>query len=62
MRRGKAQRPIWAVCGDNGRVFSTYRNLEWAEHSAECFTIFFGTPVNVINAETRAVVCTKFAK
>lgn len=41
------------------RAFFIYKDREWAEHSAECYASFFGTPVEVVDIETETVLCIK---
>ena len=42
------------------RAFHTYTDREWAEHIAKCYASFFGTSVEVVDAETGTTLCTKF--
>lgn len=42
------------------RAFHAYTDREWAEHSAECYASFFGTPVEVVDTEAGTTLCTKF--
>lgn len=57
--RKKAAAPRYEI-RSSVRVFHTYADRAWAEHSAECYASFFDTPVEVFDAEAGIVLCTKF--